>query len=60
MALVLRIRLHTFPIRFVGFLISLAYVDGCSARALALLLWCFTGYHISDMELLKRLVCFTG
>ena len=60
MALVLRICLHTFPIIFVCFLLGLAYVDGCSVRALALLLWCFTGYHLSDMELRKRLACFTG
>ena len=35
-------------------------MDGCSVRALALLLWCFTGYHLSDMQLLKRMACFTG
>ena len=58
MALVLRARLHTFPIEFADFYVGLVHVDG-GPRAVALVLhwpafhsllvlWCFTGYYFVD------------
>ena len=58
MALVLRGRLHTFPIEFAYFYVGLVHVDG-GPRAVALVLhwlafhtllvlWCFTGYYFVD------------